>query len=362
MIVWARLLGVLLVALSATNETALSQTAEPEIRVRYGQVAQTSPEAGDATISADRETVAAIKAASPPNLETRIANGDDVDLINFAEVVKISFSDEHGRHGCTGVLLSPDVILTAGHCGCGWGYEAAIQKLPMGTGGALAKLKVRGGPDLFPGYNCSDRSRTGVGRDLSVLRIEPLQATSRKDTFELEGIGVAIRFPVIRPGIQVLSDRSLRSLFIVGFGRTETGEAARNLQGANVGLLSRHCAAARVFLSACARFREFAMGRRPNAPGVSPDSCGGDSGGPAYRMDSDLVLDKEATIIRLSRRTLVGIVSRALNGVVHPYLGYCGGGGIYTTVGTRPVLEWLRKQKVAFSYDSRPVYIPDQGD
>ncbi|OWV69641.1 hypothetical protein ATY77_20975 [Rhizobium sp. R634] len=343
---------------------AQAQDESAGLRIRYGDAAQVPPEAGDTIVATDTDTVADLKSRSQNNPQARVANGVDVSLSNFSEVVKIEFSDARGRHACTGVLLSPDAVLTAGHCGCGRSYQVSIQTAPVETAGdkAFSALKVESGPFLFPGYSCSYPDRTGIGHDLSLIRLKPIRK-SEADQFELDdGAGVALSFPVIRSGIKLLSDRRLKSLFILGFGRTETGAIAKNLQGANVSLISRHCIVGYVFMSYCASFREFAMGRNSNTPGIAPDSCGGDSGGPAYRMDTDLVIDAEGFFtLQISKRTLVGIVSRALAGVVHPYRGYCGGGGIYTTVGTRPVLDWLRSQKVSFIYDPNPTYSPEGG-
>lgn len=351
---------LLLIGTLAAAGSVFAQSGGEKMRVRYTEASRLSPDAGDATIIADRTALSAAPAAAG-DVQARVILGEEVNLTNFGEVVKITFRDSSGGHACTGVMLSPDAVLTAGHCGCGRDYEVSIQKTPVEAGLATAFIKfdVSSNPVLFPGYSCSDPVRTGIGRDLALLRVSSLTPTATPGTFEINGlVGHGLRFPVIRPGIQVLSDRKLKSLYILGFGRTETGRTARNLEGANVSLLSRHCTAGRIFLSTCAMFREFAMGR-PGASGISADSCGGDSGGPAYRMDSDLVFDRDGQMESVSQRTLVGIVSRALAGVVHRYPGYCGGGGIYTTVGTKPVLEWLRAHNVAFAYDPSPTYQPE---
>jgi hypothetical protein len=328
-----------------------------DLRVRYGEASRLAPDAGDALFSEDKEHISSYQSENKNVGNTRIANGEDVEILNFAEVTKIEFSDARGRHSCSGVLLSVDAVLTAGHCGCGRNYEIFIQnqRVEKAKGDPFTHLEVASGPFLFPGYVCSSPAITGVGHDLALLRIMPLKLDP-PDSVDIGNSRVDLKFPIIRPGVQVLSDLHLKSLFIVGFGATESGALARNLQGANVGLISRHCVQGHVFQSYCASFREFAMGRTPNAAGVPADSCGGDSGGPAYRMDSDFAFDVGgAGVQAISDRTLVGIVSRALAGVVHPYPGLCGGGGIYTTVGTRPVLEWLKSQKVAFDYQEEPI-------
>jgi hypothetical protein len=67
-------------------------------------------------------------------------------------------------------------------------------------------------------------------------------------------------------------------------------------------------------------------------------------------MDSELAFGPRGDLGAVSRRTLVGLVSRGIRGVRHPYPGFCGGGGIYTAVGTLPVLHWLTKNGVAFKF------------
>ncbi len=341
------------------------------LRLRYGDIGRQPAHVADTMLAQDLDSISAQRAITDLEIQTsigpRIANGADVVLGNFPEVARIEFSDARGDHICTGVLLSTDAILTAGHCGCGSKYRAEIQYRPVETSpeSAFAPFEVSGGPILFPGYDCRDPGRTQAGRDLALLRIVPFSYGSGVAviTWADRRLPLRFNFPVIRSTVQVLSQEDLRSLYIVGFGATESGSLTRNLQGANVGLISRNCRRGRVFLSICAMFREFALGRTSSDPGSKPvDSCGGDSGGPAYRMDTDAKVAVDGqTIDDVSQRTLVGIVSRALSGVAHPYPGYCGGGGIYTAVGTRPVLDWLRSQNVQFSFDTIPLYQPDAG-
>ncbi|MBY5533647.1 trypsin-like serine protease [Rhizobium leguminosarum] len=337
--------------------TAVSNAESDAWSVRYSGASNLPPDSGDQLLSSDKGRLVQLQALNKGDPSSRVVGGNDVELLNFAEVVRIRFSDADGPHTCTGVLISLDAILTAGHCGCGEGYEVYIQtgRVETNPDRAFKRLPVTDGPVTFPGYNCSGNQIGGAGRDLAVLRLAPLTPIL-SDSVDIDRQRVRLNFPVVRSTLQVLSNEKTKSLYIVGFGATETGRAARNLQGANVGVLSRHCLAGHVFRSFCARFREFAMGRTVRS-GDPVDSCGGDSGGPAYRMDTDFRLDPSTSrVLSISERTLVGIVSRALVGVIHPYQGYCGGGGIYTAIGTRPVLEWLRSQNIVFRYSQQPDY------
>jgi hypothetical protein len=124
--------------------------------------------------------------------------------------------------------------------------------------------------------------------------------------------------------------------------------------GASISVLSKFCVTGHVYRSVCAMYREFALGRGvKRSPTGFADSCAGDSGAPAYRIDSKYKV--EDGVDELSQRTLVGIVSRGLDGVKHPFPRGCGGGGLYTALGTKPVLEWLDENNVEYdlSYELR---------
>lgn len=342
--------------------TAAEDPDEPAPRVKYSEISRLPAPAANRLLTQERDAVSQMRPSQ--DVSARVIGGEDVELQNFREVVRIRYSDSGGRRICTGVIVSPDAILTAGHCACGFGYQAEYQQNPVEDAKEpFQSLAVLGDPILFPGYDCANPVRTQIGRDLALLRIEPFDYTREDFTAVIDGKSVFMNIPVVRSSVQVLSQDDIRSLYIVGFGATESGLLARNLQGAAVSLLSRHCQRGWVFFSICAAFREFALGGSPlAADDTVTDSCGGDSGGPAYRMDTDAVFNSDGlSLDYISHRTLVGIVSRALAGVVHPYPGYCGGGGIYTAVGTRPVLEWLRSNKVDFVFDSNPDYQPDSG-
>lgn len=345
----SRILLLFLVVL--VSPASLASAPARDFIIRYGQLSRSSPVDADELLKND---YGAYKPPPPSPISPRVVGGDDVQLANFPEVVRIQFADDEGDSTCTGTIIARDSVLTAGHCGCGSGYRLDVQVSHSGASPHI-RLEVVDGPIVFPGYDCVHRA--GIGRDLTLFKIKPLEndIDGKPMLTDRTTNNFPITFPVIRSAVLVLDDPELRSLYIVGFGATESGELARNLQGAPVSLLSRDCRTGYYALSVCAMYREFVMGHSYADPSAAPvDTCGGDSGGPAYRMDGDLRIS-DGLIDRPSRRTLVGVTSRALFGVNHPYPGYCGGGGIYTAVGTAPVLAWLRRQNVDFSYDPSPL-------
>lgn len=355
----AGLAAILLAAPRPASAQDDCRAGEDAIAIHYTDGQKLSPDAAEALL--EEHYACARRAAPDHDLSPRVVAGHLADSQNFTDVVKIEYSGGT----CTGVLIALDTVLTAAHCACGAGYSIWYQYEQPGSGRrpGFARLKITGGPVRFPGYRCTLPPDLQPGRDLAIIRIDAWQPGTgfehKAMLAEPFGEGNAwsdtrmLRLSVIRPTHLVLGDRGLRSLYLVGFGRTEDGVLANEMRAAYVGVLSRFCLVGRVYSSYCAMYREFALARGGlETDGSFADSCGGDSGGPVFRMDSEQLLQLvDQPLLRVpSSRTLVGIVSRAIIGVRHPYRGFCGGGGIYSAVGTRQVLDWLAANGVAVTF------------
>jgi hypothetical protein len=362
-----RIVATILLAGPATLAWPHVSAAQEDCRIPggtagigYGDFQNLAPDAAEDLLARRLDCIRAAVPKSEPSV--RVVGGHVEDFRNFFDVVRITFN---GQSRCTGVLVALDAVLTAGHCGCGAGYRLEVQYKTKPAD--FAGLIVTDGPIRFPGYRCNMPPDLQPGRDLALFRIAPWRPDEQDERFYNVDLGRGLgsgtdrtlrrqlSLGTIRPAVLVLGNKMLRNLYLVGFGLTENGVLADDMRGAFVGVLSRFCAIGRVYYSRCARYGEFALAKGGLAAGAPvADSCSGDSGGPVFRMDSEFSFSlANGSLAKVSRRTLVGIVSRGIRGVSHPYPGFCGGGGIYTAVGTLPVLSWLTRNGVAFEFTEK---------
>jgi len=222
---------------------------------------------------------------------------------------------------CSGTLIGTNRILTAGHCICaactmtvGFGPRmnaAGDQILANVVGVSLHPLYQKSGPEMQPGF------------DLAVLSLDGYTSGPEyKKPIPVYPISLAVR---------------TNELLIVGYGltemRTPSGSASfGEKRKATVRVSSATCTQPWAGRAGCVKFREFVLQSSATLlnNGLGPDTCNGDSGGPAF------VVGKNNT------RSLVGVTSRALV----PKGGFsnqgCGFGGIYEYAGVPLVLSWLR--------------------
>ena len=192
---------------------------------------------------------------------------------------------------CTGALIAPDVVLTAGHCIGIHPVEVVANTIDFGMpGGEAVRVKsATAYPDWQNKY------------DVGVLVLDhPLAVKPRLVASACKLAGAQVR--------------------VVGFGLT-----AKNGMGSNSRL---HEAMLPVIDAACTKDPGCAPAVSPDgeftAGGRGTDSCFGDSGGPLY-----LDTPKGAA--------LIGVVSRGESVNGQP----CGGGGIY--VRADKVMPWVEK-------------------
>ncbi len=313
---------------------------------------------------------------------SRTSDGSDLDLfvVNgartgiFHETVAIKAGPSKL---CTGVLVAPNAVLTAGHCVCNLGLNDANPAyprphvvlggdvdvnaaVPPNDGRAWAAIDTRK-TQLFDRYFCAGLARSTDymrGRDLAVLFLDegteegsinegawkawrkdtgratlvlnPPANMSETDAEQLKRVNWEerktddVHIATIAPPSQIVAG-SVGNLLVVGFGLPESGQPVGPKRLACVPIASRICGtpqARRDFR--CAAGLETVLIDR----GRGRDTCGGDSGGPVFAVQRTGWT---------YRYTLVAITSRAVSG------SDCGSsGGIYSLVTPR-VVDWMRR-------------------
>ena len=217
-------------------------------------------------------------------------------------------------YACTGVLIAPDVVLTAGHCGTRLTeVRLGLTDANSDDGEAITIDTI----DVYP--------RHLTRYDLALLRLtepaitppSPLLTGCAVDYLidgapsEVVGFGATNRFGTVIDG--VLRQASMPIV------DADCGDANR---GCNVAILP---------------------GGESIAGGDGVDSCNGDSGGPLF-----LTVGETAYV--------AGIVSRA----ALPTDSACGDGGIYTRID--PVIDWIEETAdiVVSDPDCSGVPVPNQ--
>jgi hypothetical protein len=239
----------------------------------------------------------------------------------FKSVVAIYYNKaDGGRYICTGTLLTPTLVLTAGHCGCGLPGSYTVDfRLDARSGVQTRVANVEDRPILFDQRVCRGGNLSN-GRDLALLRL--IQIENNDDTHpSMSGYPHDLIWDL---RAQLVPKRRLTA---VGYGYAANGHVGfRN--HVTIPIASGDCTSRR-YRNICMPFGEMALAEAPG-PRLRSDTCGGDSGGPIFLIAED------------GRPTLVAVTSRAAPGSQDNPLGHCGGGGIYVIVGRKSVQAWLR--------------------
>lgn len=237
-------------------------------------------------------------------------------------IVVLTFTKRNGETGlCSGLWLSTYRILTAAHCTCDDHDFRVSNDQDIRSGQAkwvsaafVSRLSTR---------VC--RGGSALGTDLALLELKARLETKKN-------VVVRDDYSVLQ-SIELLgsADSHTDELMIAGYGFEGANAQSSGLRReASTSVNSMFCTEHLSFRLGCAAMREFIVG----ADGRGVDTCAGDSGAPAYSRVGDQILP-------------VGIVSRALP--LTPRFGgpgNCGSGGIYTLLGRRSVIEWLKKEGV----------------
>ena len=249
-----------------------------------------------------------LSAAPPP--ARAIVGGSDAPDRGYEAVANVDIA---GLFACTGTLIAPDWVVSAGHCGSvtggtevgtPFGWPPGAIRVTLGTveangsgGETITVAEVIPSPDYL----------ATQGNDAALLR---LASPSRQVPVLIAGAGGE---PLWAPGV---------AQTIAGFGDTEeSGSPPARLQVAQVPRVADPtCAAAypdsyETRTQLCAGYEQ-----------GGTDTCQGDSGGPLFGRDA-------AGVLKLTGVTSYG------DGCARP-----GRYGVYARIGDVALREWVRSR------------------
>ena len=245
--------------------------------------------------------VACLAAAASP--ASAIVGGGNASPGEYPAVAQVSY----GIFSCTGTLIAPNVVLTAGHCSS---VDAGVIGTPITWPAPLIDVRIGS-------YHDGDGERVPVSK---VTAHENYLATSGYDISLLTLSRNSTKAPVKVSGASetgIWSPSTLET--IVGWGVTEEGGSAPDtVQEAQVPITTdAYCGGAYGDFDArtmvCAGY-----------PQGGVDSCQGDSGGPMFGRLGDGTL------------RVVGTTSFG-EGCARPNKP-----GVYGRVGDSTLREWIR--------------------
>jgi hypothetical protein len=230
---------------------------------------------------------------------TRIFNGAPALTTEFPEVVAVLGNYQ----SCSGVLIAPNVVLTAAHCHClqinQWvifGNSAALPTPAEQTFEVAKSIAMR------------ECSRPAHGTDVALLFLKRASTVSH---------AVLATSEMLRAATEITA---------VGFGQTEQDTSGEKRK-VDIAIASSSCngtinGSSDETRYGCVKDREMVAGMAK----LKKDTCYGDSGGPAYVKSSG---GKYLLAASTSRGVAISNTT-------------CGDGGIYERL-TGSILDWIRK-------------------
>ena len=201
-----------------------------------------------------------------------------------------------GGETCSGTLIAADAVLTAAHCGC----KGSPTQIVFGSDlDSNTRFAVRSFSRMVTGCTEAD----WLNGDVAVAFLDGRTTIDPMPIADLAWLQ--------NPG----------KLLIAGFGKRQGGGSGEKRK-AEVPIITPNCDNPDPPVYGCSRGRETVAGGRSE-----PDTCGGDSGGPAILTRPD------------SKMYIAATTSRAVRNATRP----CGDGGIYVRLDGE-ALKWIRTQ------------------
>jgi trypsin len=250
--------------------------------------------------------VAALAALALPSPASAVVGGSDAQPGEFPSVARITF----GPFQCTGTLIAPDTVLSAGHCSSLTGAAVAT---PASWPAPLITVRIGGDTrntgEVVPVSRVIMHPSYVLRGDYDVSLLRLSRASTKAPT---KVVGAAER-SLWQPGVMQT---------VVGWGVTEEGgDVPDRLQKAEVPITTDdYCDTAYASWGGINRQTEVCAGY----PQGGVDACQGDSGGPLLRPNE------------LGERRVTAVVSWG-DGCAR-----AGRPGVYARVGDTTLREWVR--------------------